>query len=328
MRTITACLAALSATAFLRTPPQRVARVLRSTQVSSDWEDDLREAIRIAEAREAFEARNKQSITRRKRTYLSYDRARAWASGLGFSSEADWKEWLALGEGKNVYIPSDPREYYRTRGWRGWGHFLGVEAEGEPEDEPEVLDRAYFEGMDYDAGGVPWDLRGRAQPAVRHAQERGDFGAKTDVILDCGCGAGDNANWLASRGHKVLGFDLCSNAVDQARRRSAEAGDAIARAGGEATFETASCVDLVASPVYQAACELEGFNVALDSALLHCLGDEDQRLYVRELARCMRVGGRLYVGCFSDLNPDPWENPRRLSAAHIRGLFSGPAWSV
>jgi len=35
-----------------------------------------------------------------------------------------------------------------------------------------------------------------------------------------------------------------------------------------------------------------------------------------------------YVGCFSDLNPDPWSNPRRLSAAHIRGLFRGPAWAV
>ena len=42
----------------------------------------------------------------------------------------------------------------------------------------------------------------------------------------------------------------------------------------------------------------------------------------------VRTGGRLYVGCFSDANPDPWSNPRRLSEAHLRALFAGPAWRV
>ena len=42
----------------------------------------------------------------------------------------------------------------------------------------------------------------------------------------------------------------------------------------------------------------------------------------------VRTGGRLYVGCFSDANPDPWSNPRRLSEAHLRALFAGPAWHV
>ena len=68
--------------------------------------------------------------------------------------------------------------------------------------------------------------------------------------------------------------------------------------------------------------------MALDSALLHCLDDKMQRRYVAELARVVRTGGRLYVGCFSDANPDPWSNPRRLSEAHLRALFAGPAWRV
>mmetsp|Transcript_70278 Transcript_70278/g.139358 ORF Transcript_70278/g.139358 Transcript_70278/m.139358 type:complete len:103 (-) Transcript_70278:149-457(-) len=35
----------------------------------------------------------------------------------------------------------------------------------------------------------------------------------------------------------------------------------------------------------------------------------------------MRQGGQLFVGCFSDANPDPWTNPRRLSEQQIRTLF-------
>ena len=58
------------------------------------------------------------------------------------------------------------------------------------------------------------------------------------------------------------------------------------------------------------------------------LDDKMQRRYVAELAKVVRTGGRLYVGCFSDANPDPWSNPRRLSEDHLRALFSGPAWRV
>ena len=66
MRRILACLA-LGASAFMHTP-QRVGRIqskLRSTEVASDWEDDLREAIRIAEAREAFASGNPEAAGRR-----------------------------------------------------------------------------------------------------------------------------------------------------------------------------------------------------------------------------------------------------------------------
>ena len=53
-----------------------------------------------------------------------------------------------------------------------------------------------------------------------------------------------------------------------------------------------------------------------------------QRRYVAELAKVVRTGGRLYVGCCSGANPDPWSNPRRLSEDHLRALFAGPAWRV
>ena len=222
---------------------------------------------------------------------------------------------------------------------------------------------------------------------MRHAFERGDFGdARAGPILDAGCGAGDNANWLAARGHEVVGFDISEGALAEARRRSRDVfGAAIEDAGGSAEFVRASGLDLASSAVARAAARQPGgFAVVLDSALLHCLDDASQRTYVGELAKVARraeldqtltcsssatsksirlifgridrsrrdleaqrkrfdyahrledlssaqvtrCGGRLYLGCFSDANPDPWSNPRRISEAQIRALFDAPAWRV
>lgn len=187
----------------------------------------------------------------------------------------------------------------------------------------EVLPQSFFSDLDYSSGTVPWDLIGRPQPPVRNAAKDGCFGVGT-AVLDCGCGAGDNANWLASRGFHVLGFDLSTNAIATARRRSAEEENskAIVEAGGSIEFVVASAVDLTAAQrVQERARELGGFKVALDSALLHCLDDAAQRAYLNGLQLLMRPGGRLFVGCFSDRNPDPWENPRRLSEGMLRELF-------
>lgn len=51
---------------------------------------------------------------------------------------------------------------------------------------------------------APWDI-GRPQPAVvRLASEGGFAGA----VLDAGCGTGENALHVASRGLPVLGVDV------------------------------------------------------------------------------------------------------------------------
>lgn len=193
----------------------------------------------------------------------------------------------------------------------------------QPEDS-EILPQSYFAEISYDEGGVPWDLGGRPQPPVRNAAQDGSFG-RASTILDCGCGAGDNANWLAARGFDVVGFDVSSSAIETAIKRSeaAAVSNAIAEANGAATFFQASATALEHAEVLQArADEIGGFEVALDSALLHCLNDEAQEAYVDGLRRLLRPGGRLFVGCFSDANPDPWTNPRRLSEERLRTLLS------
>lgn len=197
--------------------------------------------------------------------------------------------------------------------------------------DSEVLGATYFRTLDYEeASGdyVPWDLRGRPQPPVRKAAEAGAFAGRGPV-LDCGCGAGDNANFLAARGVAVHGFDLCPSAVAAAESRRDACAAAIAAAGGRATFEVASALDLGASSAARIAAEIGGFDVVLDSALLHCLDDADAAAYVAELATLARPGAALFLGCFSDANRDPWTNPRRLSEAHIRARFCAEnGWRV
>ena len=279
------------------------------------------------------------------------------------------------------------------------------DGEDSPQDAPPrwaardgVLPRAYFESFVYRRGGegapegvVPWDTGGKAQPCVVSAAERGAFAGAW--VLDCGCGAGENAAFLAaspaSLARGVVGFDVSPDAVAAAEERgaaavaaavAAAAADEASQRGGRSSppvglpvgFAVASCTDMAAegSPVRRRFRELQLlgssgsgsggsgsgngrdgspstststststsnddddgllFDVALDSALLHCLSDADAKAYVGELSRLVARGtGRALVGCFSDKNPDPWDNPRRLSEGYLRGLFCKEAgWEV
>ena len=179
----------------------------------------------------------------------------------------------------------------------------------DPLDAREALERAvaingeglppsYFESLKYDDDDtlVPWDLLGVPQPCVRNAVENGDFGPRGTAILDVGCGAGDNANYLAKKGYDVLGFDLSENALAAARKRAAkpETAAAMDAAAGSVEYVRASATSLgSAERVQERARQLGGFEVALDSALLHCLDDAPQRVYLDGLRELLRPGAAL-----------------------------------
>ncbi|KAJ8602581.1 hypothetical protein CTAYLR_008757 [Chrysophaeum taylorii] len=163
--------------------------------------------------------------------------------------------------------------------------------------------QSYYHRLDY-GGAVPWDIN-KPQPAVCRAAREWPPGSR---VIDCGCGAGDNAGWLARQGHRVVGFDLSPSAISTARRRHP----------GIEFFE-ASAMEIEIDDL---------FDIAVDSALLHCLEDADQRAYLRRLAPLVRPAGRIFLGCFSDANPDPWDNPRRLSESHLRVLFDDDPWCL
>ena len=63
-----------------------------------------------------------------------------------------------------------------------------------------IPDRATFESL-Y-AGQAPWDI-GKPHKAFIDVADR-----ITGSVLDAGCGTGDTALFLASRGNQVTGFDF------------------------------------------------------------------------------------------------------------------------
>ena len=78
------------------------------------------------------------------------------------------------------------------------------------------IGRAAFESL-Y-AGPAPWDI-GKPQRRFVAVADR-----ITSPVLDAGCGTGEHAMFLASRGHRVVGIDFVEEAIRRARAKAAERG--------------------------------------------------------------------------------------------------------
>jgi ubiquinone/menaquinone biosynthesis C-methylase UbiE len=153
----------------------------------------------------------------------------------------------------------------------------------------------------YREGTTPWDI-GRPQPVVRRLLEEGHFRGD---ILDAGCGTGENALLLASRGHSVFGLDFSPTAVERAREKGRDR-------ALNATFWVGNALQLVSLN--------RTFDTVLDSALFHAFNDSERTLYAENLRHVLKPGGRLCLVCFSEKEPPGW-GPRRVTRAEILGTF-------
>ncbi len=156
-------------------------------------------------------------------------------------------------------------------------------------------------------GTPPWET-GRPQGVFREIAARG--GIRGDV-LDLGCGTGENAIYIASRGHRVLGVDKVETAIERAREKARER-------GVDATFMVGDAMD---SPGIGRT-----FETVIDSGLFHVFGDDERACFVAGLRRLVHPGGTYYMLCFSDRETRP-EGPRRVSEQEIRDAFSD-GWTV
>ncbi len=154
-------------------------------------------------------------------------------------------------------------------------------------------------------GKPPWDL-GRPQPALVEIADQ-----ITGVVLDAGCGTGDNALFFAQRGQQVVGIDFVESPITEAKRKAKELG-------------------VVAEFLQMDALRLPSlghqYDSVIDCGLFHVLSDVDRRAYVAALLSVTKPGGRLFLMCFSDEEPHD-RGPRRIRQDEIRAAFAD-GWTV
>lgn len=142
-----------------------------------------------------------------------------------------------------------------------------------------------------------------AQPAIVELADRGEI---RGLVLDAGCGTGENALHLAERGHAVWGVDIALPAIGMARAKAAARGLARARfiVGDALRLEDLGMT----------------FDTVIDSGLLHAFTDRERACYIDSLGRVLAPGGRYHALGFSDRQAGD-EGPRRLGEAEIRTAF-------
>ncbi len=163
-------------------------------------------------------------------------------------------------------------------------------------DRASDLDLAYRETP-------PWEIDG-PQPEIVRLEEEGGF---RGGVLDVGCGTGENALFLAGRGHPLTGIDGSPVAIGRARARAAGR-------GLDVPFLVGDALDLAALR--------QRFETVLDCGLFHVLGDDERKRYAQSLADAIGSGGTAHLLCFSDEEP-PGPGPRRVSEWDIRSTVRG-----
>jgi cyclopropane fatty-acyl-phospholipid synthase-like methyltransferase len=155
------------------------------------------------------------------------------------------------------------------------------------------------------AGPAPWDIDKPQRTLVAIADR------VTSPVLDAGCGTGEHALFLASRGHRVIGIDFVEEAIRRARRKAAERGLKV-----EFLIKDATALGDWG----------ERFASVIDWGMFHVFSDDDRRRYVQGLAQLVEPGGRLFLACFSDEEPGT-EGPRRVSRQELYDAFAA-GWEV
>ena len=165
----------------------------------------------------------------------------------------------------------------------------------------------------YRFGKPPWIID-QAQPDLIAAAEKGEICGPT--VLDVGCGNGDNAIYLASRGFDVTGVDVSAKAIRVAKQKASEA-------EVDVTFKTLDALNI--------GTLAKRFDTVIDFGLFHNIVGDDRERYVRALSDVCVSKGQLLMQCFGDQAGEydvyPRRYPQPLSQDEIRASFS-EGWQI
>lgn len=166
-----------------------------------------------------------------------------------------------------------------------------------------VYDSAY-------AGFPNWEI-GRPQWPFVALTEAGWI---RDPVLDVGCGTGELTLFLARRGYDVLGIDISSMAIQQARAKAAGR-----RIRSEFLVWDALALDRLAAAGF-------GFQTVCDSAMYHIFDDAEREQFVDGLGTIVSSGG-LY--CVLGDGRQPGRPGYGIHPDELRTRFTnGRAWEM
>jgi SAM-dependent methyltransferase len=130
---------------------------------------------------------------------------------------------------------------------------------------------------------IPWNLESPPQLLVELVE--------TGSVLPCnavdlGCGAGNQAVWLATRGFRMTCMDISPKALEHAERLAGEAGVECRFVAADLTKDFGGF-------------DLE-FDFAYDWEVLHHVFPPERGQYVANVHRMLSPGGRYLSICFSE----------------------------
>ena len=166
----------------------------------------------------------------------------------------------------------------------------------------------------YRFGKPPWIIDG-AQPDLIATAEKGEVRGPT--VLDVGCGDGNNAIYLASRGFDVTGVDFSAKAINIAKQKARDA-------EVEVKFITLDALNI--------GTLAKRFDTVIDFGLFHNLEGDSRERYVRALSDVCVSKGQLLMQCLGDQAGEYDVYPHRfgpqpLSQDSIRASFS-VGWKI
>lgn len=146
-----------------------------------------------------------------------------------------------------------------------------------------------------------WEI-GRPQKEIIYLEAAGEIHG---LVPDIGCGTGENALYLVKQGYDVIGVDIASAAISNARKKAWIQG-------------------IRGLFVVQDALELQSlglkFDTIIDSGLFHVFPGEARKKFVKSIDSVLRIGGTYLMMCFSEHEPPEW-GPRRVSQEEIWESF-------